>query len=350
MHSRAHPLSHRLTQIVSSPIHLPFFNYSSPFHLLLISCSYTHTTPLSTPAEASFTHLQRLCNQSYDVVFKNRDVIAISSDYFAGTYEWAFFVVRTGTIELCDNTLKHDSKNDSNNESRLESKHTSKNDMINAIAEEDSNRQNSNKESGVRTPEKTSPNAVEQRLDPGSAQEQGLGAVVKDGKISNITKEAIERIVKPLKTSFSAPISPSSNVSRNNTNRHANNNTIRSVSSPPLPPVNIQFRGESSYFFGMEFSIYSVENIESMGGIGGGPQNNSKSNNNHSNNINNNNNNNNKNTTNNNNVNIVNNMSNINHSGSRHTSQPNSIRGLGGNDHVLMDHINRSQSRNTSRR
>ena len=47
-----------------------------------------------------YTDLQRLCNTSFEMTFENRDVIAKASEFLSGQYEWTFFLVKRGTVEL----------------------------------------------------------------------------------------------------------------------------------------------------------------------------------------------------------------------------------------------------------
>ena len=55
-----------------------------------------------TLEDRSYTDLQRLSNQAVDVVFENRDTIALASEFHSGRCDWLFFIVRTGSIELSD--------------------------------------------------------------------------------------------------------------------------------------------------------------------------------------------------------------------------------------------------------
>ena len=55
--------------------------------------------------DKSYPELQQLCYQAIDVTFENREVIAIANDYLAGHYDWMFFIVRSGSIELSDTEL-----------------------------------------------------------------------------------------------------------------------------------------------------------------------------------------------------------------------------------------------------
>ena len=262
-------------------------------------------------------------------------MIAVAAEYFGGRYDWAFFVVRTGAIELSDNALLSSHKNDKNDKKEASANEATSESHTDATSEQNSPK----KEAVARAAEKTPVNAGEQGLRP-RAQEQGLPPVDEDRRMGDI-KEENEMIAK---------LNSSTNNSHKN---NTNNNTTRSVASPN-PPVNVQFRGESSYFFAMEFSIFSAENIGSSGGqqnIGKNNINNSiNSNMNKNSNINNN-----PNKNNNPNNNSVNNSININNHNSssadvsRQNSRPNSVRGINGND-VLLDHINRSQSRHQSRR